>query len=143
MVGLLGLDASVSSTNLYLWIYLVSKNYNTINILWMAKSSYFWFKKNSCLEYTNNNLKIYAYSTIQPSNYPLDYIGLRKLILGLKGEYKQDLLGIHYANLFKQWEDVRILGIFKEEFNIYAHYLQKTTREEKDGILQTIYHSLL
>jgi len=33
MVGLLGLDASVSSTNLYLQIHLVSKNYNTVNIL--------------------------------------------------------------------------------------------------------------
>jgi hypothetical protein len=88
MVGLLGLDASVSSTDLYLQIHLVSKNYNTINILQTAKSSYFWFKKNSCLEHINNNLRIYAYSTIQPINYLVDRIGLRKLILGLKGELK-------------------------------------------------------
>ena len=135
MAGLLGLDASVSSINLYLRIHLVSKNYNTINILQTAKSSYFQFKKNSYLEYINNNLRIYAYSTIQPINYLVDRVGLRKLILGLKGELKQDLLGIHYADLFKWWEDVRILGIFKEEFNIYAHYLQKTAREEKDSIL--------
>ena len=135
MVGLLGLDASVFFTNLYLQIHLVSKNYNTVNILWMAKSFYFQFKKNSCLEHANNNLRIYAYSTIQPSNYLVDYIGLRKLILGLKGELKQDLLGIHYADLFKQQEDVGILGIFKEEFNIYTHHLRKTAREEKDGIL--------
>ena len=123
MVGLLGLDISVSFTNLYLYIYLVSKNYNTINTLQTAKSSYFQFKKNSRLEYINDNLRIYAYSTIQPSNYLVDHVRLRKLILGLKGELKQDLLGIYYADLFKWWEDVRILGIFKEEFNMYAHYL--------------------
>ena len=64
MAGLLGLDTSVSSPNLYLQIHSVSKNYNTINILQIAKSSYFWFKKNSYLEYTNNNLGIYAYSAI-------------------------------------------------------------------------------
>ena len=143
IAGLLGLDTSVSSTNLYLRIHLVSKNYNTINILRTAKSSYFWFKKNSCLEHINDNLGIYAYSTIQPSDYLVDRVGLRKLMLGLKGELKQDLLGIHYADLFKWWEDIGILGIFKEEFNIYAHYLRKTAREEKDGILQTIYYSLL
>jgi len=40
MVGLLGLDASVSSVNLYLRIHLVFKNYNTVNILRTAKSSY-------------------------------------------------------------------------------------------------------
>ena len=140
---LLGLDTSISFTDLYLQIHLVSKNYNTINILQTAKSSFFWFKKNSYLEYINNNLRIYAYSTIQPSNYLVDRIGLRKLILDLKGELKQDLLRIYYANLFKQQEDVRILGIFKKEFNIYAHYIEKTTREEKDSILQTIYYSLL
>ena len=43
-------------------------------------------------------------------------------MLGLKGE-------------LKWWKDVGILGIFKEEFNIYAYYLRKTAREEKDGIL--------
>jgi len=41
MVELLGLDASTFSINLYLRIYLVFKNYNTINILQTAKSSYF------------------------------------------------------------------------------------------------------
>ena len=41
MAGLLGLDASISSTNLYLQIHSVFKNYNTINILQMAESSYF------------------------------------------------------------------------------------------------------
>ena len=55
-------------------------------------------------------------------------------MLGLKGECKWDLFGIHYTNLFEWWEDVQILNIFKEEFNIYMHYLQKTTREEIDGI---------
>ena len=64
MAELLGLDASASSTNLYLRIYLVSKNYNAIDILQIAKSSYFWFKRNSCLRHTNNGLRIYAYSTI-------------------------------------------------------------------------------
>ena len=88
MVGLLGLDASVSSTNLYLQIHLVSKNYNTVNILRTAKSSYFWFKKNSRPKHANNNLRIYAYSAIQPSNYLLNRVELRKLILGLKGERK-------------------------------------------------------
>ena len=143
MAGLLGLDASVFSTDLYLQIHLVSKNYDTINILRMAKSSYFWFKKNSYLEYANNNLRIYAYSAIQPSNYLVDRVGLRKLMLGLKGELKQDLLRIHHANLFKWQEDIGILGIFKEEFNMYVYYLRKTAREEKDSILQTICHSLL
>ena len=123
MAGLLELDTSVSFTNLYLQIYLVSKNYNTVNILQIAKSSYFQFKKNSRLEHANDNLRIYAYSTIQPRNYLVDHVGLRKLVLGLKGELKQDLLGIHYTNLFKQWEDIKILDIFKKEFNIYAHYL--------------------
>ena len=56
-------------------------------------------------------------------------------MLGLKGERKQDLLRIYYANLFKQQEDTGILDIFKEEFSIYAHYLCKTTREKEDGIL--------
>ncbi len=135
MVGLLGLDASVSSINLYLQIYLVSKNYNTINILRTAKSSYFQFKRDSRPKYTNNSLRIYTYSTIQPSNYLVDYIGLRKLILGLKGELKQDLLRIYYTNLFKQQIDARILDIFKEEFNIYTHYLYKTARKEDNGIL--------
>ena len=44
-------------------------------------------------------------------------------MLGLKGETKWDLLGIHYADLFKWSENVRILNIFKEEFNMYAYYL--------------------
>ena len=101
----------------------------------MAKSSYFWFKKDSRFKYINNTLKIYTYSAILPKDYQVDYIGLKKLILGLKGEYKQDLFGIHHTNLFKQWEDVRILGIFKEEFNIYIYYLQKTTGEEINRIL--------
>ena len=64
MVGLLGLDTSASSINLYLRIHLVSKNYNAINILQTAKSSYFWFKRDSRLKHTNNGLGIYAYSTI-------------------------------------------------------------------------------
>ena len=64
-------------------------------------------------------------------------------MLGLKGELEWDLLRIYYADLFEWWEDVKILNIFKEEFNIYTHHLQKTTREEKDGIFWTIYHSLL
>jgi len=38
---LLGLDASVSSINLYLRIHLVSKNYDAIDILQIAKSSYY------------------------------------------------------------------------------------------------------
>ena len=69
MAELLGLDASASSTNLYLRIYLVSKNYNAIDILQIAKSSYFWFKRNSYPRHINDGLRIYAYSTIQPSNY--------------------------------------------------------------------------
>lgn len=70
-------------------------------------------------------------------------MGLRKLVLGSKEELKWDLLGIHYADLFEWWEDVGILSIFKEEFNMYAHHLRKTAREEKDGILQTMCYSLL
>jgi hypothetical protein len=69
MVGLLGLDASVSSINLYLQIYLVSKNYNTINILRTAESSYYWFKRDSYSKHVNDHLRIYAYSTIRPSEY--------------------------------------------------------------------------
>ena len=69
MAGLLGLDASTSSINLYLRIHLVSKNYDAINILRTAKSSYFWFKRDSYPEHTNDGLRIYAYSTIRPSNY--------------------------------------------------------------------------
>jgi len=69
MVGLLGLDTSASSINLYLRIYLVSKNYNAINILRTAKSSYFWFKRDSRPKYINDGLRIYAYSTMRPSNY--------------------------------------------------------------------------
>ena len=132
---LLGLNASVSSIDLYLQIHSVFKNYNTVNILQIAKNSYFQFKKNSRLKYINNNLKIYAYSAVQPSDYLVDYIGLRRLVLGLRRELKWDLFEIYYANLFKQWEDVKILSIFKEEFNIYTYHLQKTTREEKDDIL--------
>ena len=67
----------------------------------MAKNSYFWFKKNSCLEYVNDNFRIYAYSAVQPSDYLVDCIGLRRLVLGLRREFKWDLLRIHYANLFK------------------------------------------
>ena len=109
----------------------------------MAKSSYFQFKKNSRPKHANNNFGIYTYSTVQPSNYLVDYIGLKKLILGSKGEFKQDLLKIYYTDLFKQQKDTRILDIFKEEFNIYAYYLYKTAREENSGILRTICHSLL
>jgi hypothetical protein len=69
MVGLLGLDASISSINLYLRIHLVSKNYNTINILRTAKSSYYWFKRDSRPKHTNDHLRIYAYSTIRPSEH--------------------------------------------------------------------------
>ena len=69
MAGLLELDASASFTNLYLRIHLVSKNYNAINILRTAKSSYFWFKRDSRPKYTNDGLRIYAYSTIRPSDY--------------------------------------------------------------------------
>ena len=89
----------------------------------MAKNSYFWFKKNSCLKYINNNLRIYTYSTIQPSDYLVDCIGLRRLILGLRKELKWDLFRIYHTNLFKWWKDIRILGIFKEKFNIYIYYL--------------------
>ena len=89
----------------------------------MAENFYFWFKKNSRLKYINDNLRIYTYSAVQPDNYLVDYIGLRKLILGLKKKLKWDLLGIHYTNLFKQQKDIKILGIFKEEFNIYIHHL--------------------
>ena len=109
----------------------------------MAENFYFWFKKNSRLKYINDNLRIYAYSAIQLSDYLVDYIGLRKLVLGLRREFKQDLLEIHHADLFEWQENIKILGIFKKEFNIYIYYLQKTTGEEKDGILQTIYYSLL
>ena len=109
----------------------------------MAENSYFWFKKNSRLKHINNNFGIYAYSAIQLSDYLVDRVGLKRLVLGLRRELKWDLLRIHYADLFKWWEVIRILGIFKEEFNIYAHYLRKTTREEKDSILRTIYYSLL
>jgi hypothetical protein len=45
------------------------KNYNTINILRTAKSSYFWFKRDSYPKYANNSLRIYTYSTMRPSNY--------------------------------------------------------------------------
>ena len=83
---MLGLDASTSSINLYLQIYSISKNYNAINILRTAKSSYFWFKRNSRPEHANDSLGIYAYSTMRPSDYQVDCIGLRKLVLGLKGE---------------------------------------------------------
>ena len=62
-------------------------------------------------------------------------MGLKKLILGLKGELKWNLLRIHHTDLFKWWEDVRILDIFKEEFNIYIYHLQKTAGEEKNSIL--------
>ena len=62
-------------------------------------------------------------------------MGLKRLILGSRREFKWDLLRIYHTDLFKWWEDVRILGIFKKEFNIYIHHLQKTAREEKDGIL--------
>ena len=62
-------------------------------------------------------------------------MGLRKLILGLKGEIEWDLLRIHQADLFKWWKDTGISDIFKEEFNIYAYYLYKTTKEENSGIL--------
>jgi hypothetical protein len=143
MAGLLGLDASVSSADLYLRIHLVSENYDTVDILRTAESSYFWFKKNSRPEHANDNLGIYAYSAVQPINYPVDRVGLRKLVLGSKGELEWDLLGIHHADLFEWWEDVGILGIFKEEFNMYAHHLRKTAGEEKDGILRTMCYSLL
>lgn len=143
MAGLLGLDASVSSADLYLRIHSVSENYDTVDILRTAESSYFWFKKNSRPEHANDNLGIYAYSAVQPSDYPVDRVGLRKLVLGSKGELEWDLLGIHHADLFEWWEDVGILGIFKEEFNMYAHHLRKTAGEEKDGILRTMCHSLL
>jgi len=69
MAGLLGLDTSTFSINLYLRIHLVSKNYNTINILQTAESSYFWFKRDSHPKHTNDGLGIYAYSTIRPSDY--------------------------------------------------------------------------
>jgi hypothetical protein len=59
---------------------------------------------------------------------------LRKLILGLKEEIEWGLLGIHQANLFKWWKNAEILDIFKE-FNIYAHYLRKTAKEENSSIL--------
>ena len=83
----------------------------------------------------NNSLRIYTYPTIRPSNYLVDHVGLRNIILGLKGELKQDLLGIYYAGLFKWWIDAGILDIFKEEFNIYAYYLHKTAKKEDNGIL--------
>ena len=143
MAGLLRLDTSIPFANLYLQIYLVFKNYNTVDIFQIAESSYFQFKKNSRLKHINNNLRIYTYSAIQLSNYLVDCVGLKKLILGLKGELKQDLLKIHYTDLFKQWENIKILNIFKKEFNIYAYHLRKTAGEEKDSIFQTIYYSLL
>ena len=88
MAGLLKLNTSISSINLYLCVYLISKNYNIINIFQMAKSSYFQFKKDSRPKHTNNTLRIYTYSAILPKDYQVNYIGLRKLVLGLKGEYK-------------------------------------------------------
>jgi hypothetical protein len=54
----------------------------------MAKSSYFWFRKNSCLKYANDNLRIYTYSAVQPDDYLVDYMGLKKLVLGSKKEFK-------------------------------------------------------
>ena len=69
MAGLLGLDTSAFSINLYLRIHSVSKNYNAINILRTAKSSYFWFKRDSRPKYINDSLRIYAYSTMRPSDY--------------------------------------------------------------------------
>ena len=64
MAGLLGLDASISSIDLYLQIHSVFKNYNTVDILQMAENSYFWFKKNSRLEHVNDNFGIYTYFTV-------------------------------------------------------------------------------
>ena len=69
MAGLLGLDASAFFANLYLRIHSVSENYDVIDILQTFKSSYFWFKRDSRPEHANNGLGIYAYSTVQPSNY--------------------------------------------------------------------------
>jgi hypothetical protein len=143
MAGLLGLDASASSANLYLRIHSVSENYDAIDILRTAESSYFWFKRDSRPEHANDGLGIYAYSTVRPSNYQVDRMGLRKLILGSKGEIEWDSLGIHQADLFEWWKDAGILDIFKEEFNMYAHHLRKTAGEENSGILRTMCHSLL
>lgn len=143
MAGLLGLDASVSSANLYLRIHSVSENYDAIDILRTAESSYYWFKRDSRPEHANDALGVYAYSAVRPSEYQVDRVGLRKLVLGSKGEREWDLLGIHHADLFKWWKDARILGIFKEEFNMYAHHLRKTTGERENGILRTMCHSLL
>jgi hypothetical protein len=141
MAGLLGLDASVSSTNLYLRIHSVSENYDAINILRTAESSYHWFKRDSRPKHADDALGVYAYSAVRPSEYQVDRVGLRKLVLGSKGEREWDLLGIHHANLFKWWKDAGILGIFKEEFNMYAHHLRKTTGERENGILRTMCHS--
>ena len=69
IAGLLGLDTSVSSINLYLRIHSVSKNYDAIDILWTAKSLYYWFKRDSCPKHANNILRVYAYSGIRPSKY--------------------------------------------------------------------------
>ena len=69
MAGVLGLNASISSANLYLQVHLISKNYNAINIFQIAKSSYFWFKKDSRSKHANNTFRIYAYSAMWPKNY--------------------------------------------------------------------------
>ena len=143
MAGLLGLDASVSSANLYLRIHSVSENYDAIDILRTAESSYYWFKRDSRPEHANDILGVYAYSGVRPSEYQVDHVGLRKLVLGSKGEREWDLLGIHHADLFEWWENTGILDIFKEEFSMYAHHLRKTTGEKEDGILRTMCHSLL
>ena len=111
MAGLLKLNTSIFFINFYLYIYLISKNYNTINILQIAKNSYFQFKKGSRLKYINNTLKIYIYSTILLKNYQVDCIGLRKLILGLKGECEQDLFKIYHTN----WGDGVVVEMHYQE----------------------------
>jgi hypothetical protein len=143
MAGLLGLDASASSAKLYLRIHSVSENYDAIDVLRTAESSYFWFKRDSRPEHANDGLGIYAYSGMRPSEYQVDSVGLRKLVLGSKGELEWDLLGIHHANLFEWWIDAGILDVFKEEFNMYAHHLRKTAGKDDSGILRTMCHSLL
>ena len=69
MAVLLGLDASISSANLYLRVYSVSKKYDAINILQTAESFYFWFKRDSRSEHANDTLGIYAYSAVRSSDH--------------------------------------------------------------------------
>ena len=65
-----------------------------------------------------------------PKDYYINCIGLRKFVLGLKGEHEWDLLGIHYANLFEWWKNVGILDILRKN----TICTLKPAGKEKDSI---------